>query len=156
LITKIELQALLEELCELIKVKEIEFSINFENDDSGIKEVLLKRSSELLLGLSNIIENAADFATSIVELKVSQNGNVINLEISDDGKGFSNSILNRIGDPYVSSRFKSSDSSDGLGLGFFISKTLLERLNISIKAYNKTYPENGAVVLIKIPYDMTS
>ncbi|MBT4696546.1 MAG: HAMP domain-containing histidine kinase, partial [Alphaproteobacteria bacterium] len=156
LITKIELQALLEELCELIKVKEIEFSINFENDDSGIKEVLLKRSSELLLGLSNIIENAADFATSIVELKVSQNGNVINLEISDDGKGFSNSILNRIGDPYVSSRFKSSVSSDGLGLGFFISKTLLERLNISIKAYNKTYPENGAVVLIKIPHDATS
>ena len=156
LITKIELQALLEELCELIKVKEIEFSINFENDDSGIKEVLLKRSSELLLGLSNIIENAADFATSIVELKVSQNGNVINLEISDDGKGFSNSILNRIGDPYVSSRFKSSVSSDGLGLGFFISKTLLERLNISIKAYNKTYPEKGAVVLIKIPYDVTS
>jgi hypothetical protein len=32
----------------------------------------------------------------------------------------------------------------------------LERLNISIKAYNKTYPENGAVVLIKIPYDVTS
>tara|TARA_B100001173_G_scaffold165644_1_gene143304 strand:+ start:1 stop:804 length:804 start_codon:yes stop_codon:yes gene_type:complete len=156
LITKIELQALLEELCELIKVKEIEFSITFENDDSGIKEVLLKRRSELLLGLSNIIENAADFAQSIVELNVSQNGKVINLEISDDGKGFSNSILSRIGDPYVSTRSNSSDGGDGLGLGFFISKTLLERLDITIQAYNKPYPKNGAVVLIKIPYDTTS
>ena len=156
LITKIELQALLEELCELIKVKEINFSITFENDDSGIKQVLLKRRSELLLGLSNIIENAADFAESIVELKVSQYGKVINLEISDDGKGFSNSILSRIGDPYVSSRSNSSDGGDGLGLGLFISKTLLERLNITIQAYNKPYPEKGAVVLIKIPYDTTS
>ena len=156
LITKIELQALLEELCELIKVKEINFSITFENDDSGIKQVLLKRRSELLLGLSNIIENAADFAESIVELKVSQYDKVINLEISDDGKGFSNSILSRIGDPYVSSRSNSSDGGDGLGLGLFISKTLLERLNITIQAYNKPYPEKGAVVLIKIPYDTTS
>ena len=156
LITKIELQALLEELCELVKVKEINFSITFDNDDSGIKQVLLKRRSELLLGLSNIIENAADFAESIVELKVSQYDKVINLEISDDGKGFSNSILSRIGDPYVSSRSNSSDGGDGLGLGLFISKTLLERLNITIQAYNKPYPEKGAVVLIKIPYDTTS
>ena len=156
LITKIELQALLEELCELIKVKEIKFSINFNDNDPGMKEILLRRRSELLLGLSNIIENAADFASTTVELNVSKSGKFINLEINDDGKGFSNSILSRIGDPYVSSRSKSSNNGDGLGLGFFISKTLLERLNISVQAYNKVHPEYGAVVLIKIPYDLYS
>ena len=155
-ITKIELQALLEELCELIKVKEIKFSINFNDNDPGMKEILLRRRSELLLGLSNIIENAADFASTTVELNVSKSGKFINLEINDDGKGFSNSILSRIGDPYVSSRSKSSNNGDGLGLGFFISKTLLERLNISVQAYNKVHPEHGAVVLIKIPYDVYS
>ena len=156
LITKIELQALLEELCELIKVKEIKFSINFNDNDPGMKEILLRRRSELLLGLSNIIENAADFASTTVELNVSKSGKFINLEINDDGKGFSNSILSRIGDPYVSSRSKSSNNGDGLGLGFFISKTLLERLNISVQPYNKVHPEHGAVVLIKIPYDVYS
>ena len=156
LITKIELQALLEELCELIKVKEIKFSINFNDNDPGMKEILLRRRSELLLGLSNIIENAADFASTTVELNVSKSGKFINLEINDDGKGFSNSILSRIGDPYVSSRSKSFNNGDGLGLGFFISKTLLERLNISVQAYNKVHPEHGAVVLIKIPYDVYS
>ena len=156
LITKIELQALLEELCELIKVKEIKFSINFKDNDPGMKKILLRRRSELLLGLSNIIENAADFASTTVELNVSKSGKFINLEINDDGKGFSNSILSRIGDPYVSSRSKSSNNGDGLGLGFFISKTLLERLNISVQAYNKVHPEYGAVVLIKIPYDVYS
>ena len=156
LITKIELQALLEELCELIKIKEIKFSINFNEGDLGIKEILLTRRSELLLGLANIIENAADFAKSTVELNVSKKDKFINLEINDDGKGFSNSILSRIGDPYVSSRSKSSNNGDGLGLGFFISKTLLERLNITLQAYNKVYPDHGAIVLIRIPLDTTS
>lgn len=156
LITKIELQALLEELCELIKIKEIKFSINFNEGDLGIKEILLTRRSELLLGLANIIENAADFAKSTVELNVSKKDKFINLEINDDGKGFSNSILSRIGDPYVSSRSKSSNNGDGLGLGFFISKTLLERLNITLQAYNKVYPDHGAIVLIRIPLDATS
>ena len=156
LITKIELQALLEELCELIKIKEIKFSINFNEGDLGIKEILLTRRSELLLGLANIIENAADFAKSTVELNVSKKDKFINLEINDDGKGFSSSILSRIGDPYVSSRSKSSNNGDGLGLGFFISKTLLERLNITLQAYNKVYPDHGAIVLIRIPLDATS
>lgn len=156
LITKIELQALLEELCELIKIKEIKFSINFNEGDLGIKEILLTRRSELLLGLANIIENAADFAKSTVELNVSKKDKFINLEINDDGKGFSSSILSRIGDPYVSSRSKSSNNRDGLGLGFFISKTLLERLNITLQAYNKVYPDHGAIVLIRIPLDTTS
>jgi len=156
LITKIELQALLEELCELIKIKEIKFSINFNEGDLGIKEILLTRRSELLLGLANIIENAADFAKSTVELNVSKKDKFINLEINDDGKGFSSSILSRIGDPYVSSRSKSSNNRDGLGLGFFISKTLLERLNITLQAYNKVYPDHGAIVLIRIPLDATS
>jgi two-component system sensor histidine kinase RegB len=156
LITKIELQALLEELCELIKIKEIKFSINFNEGDLGIKEILLTRRSELLLGLANIIENAADFAKITVELNVSKKDKFINLEINDDGKGFSSSILSRIGDPYVSSRSKSSNTGDGLGLGFFISKTLLERLNITLQAYNKVYPDHGAIVLIRIPLDATS
>ena len=156
LITKIELQALLEELCELIKIKEIKFSINFNEGDLGIKEILLTKRSELLLGLANIIENAADFAKSTVELNVSKKDKFINLEINDDGNGFSSSILSRIGDPYVSSRSKSSNTGDGLGLGFFISKTLLERLNITLQAYNKVYPDHGAIVLIRIPLDTTS
>ena len=108
------------------------------------------------MGLANIIENAADFAKSTVELNVSKKDKFINLEINDDGKGFSNSILSRIGDPYVSSRSKSSNNRDGLGLGFFISKTLLERLNITLQAYNKVYPDHGAIVLIRIPLDATS
>ena len=153
LITKIELQALLEEICELIKAKGIEFIINFQHNDPKLKKFLLLRRSELLLGLSNIVENAAEFTTSIVELNVSYKHDNIELEILDNGRGFSNSILNRLGDPYVSSRsnLQKDDKGSGLGLGFFISKTLLERLGIKITAYNRPFPETGAVVSVMIP-----
>ena len=153
LITKIELQALLEEICELIKAKGIEFIINFQNNDLRLKKFLLLRKSELLLGLSNIVENAAEFTTSIVELNVSYKHDNIELEILDNGRGFSNSILNRLGDPYVSSRsnLQKDDKGSGLGLGFFISKTLLERLGIKIIANNRPFPETGAVVSVMIP-----
>ena len=153
LITKIELQALLEEICELIKAKGIEFIINFQHNDPKLKKFLLLRRSELLLGLSNIVENAAEFTTSIVELNVSYKHDNIELEILDNGRGFSSSILNRLGDPYVSSRsnLQKDDKGSGLGLGFFISKTLLERLGIKITAYNRPFPETGAVVSVMIP-----
>ena len=68
----------------------------------------------------------------------------------------SNTILNRLGDPYVSSRSSSiqkDDKGSGLGLGFFISKTLLERLGIKITAYNRPPPETGAIVSVLIPTD---
>ena len=86
----------------------------------------------------------------------SYNNENIELKIQDNGKGFSNTILNRLGDPYVSSRSSSiqkDDKGSGLGLGFFISKTLLERLGIRINAYNKPLPETGAIVSVIIPTD---
>ena len=146
----------MEELGELIKAKGIEFLINFQSNDPNLKKFLLLRRSELLLGLSNIVENAADFTSSIVELNVNYNNENIELKIQDNGKGFSNTILNRLGDPYVSSRSSSiqkDDEGSGLGLGFFISKTLLERLGIKITAYNRPPPETGAIVSVLIPTD---
>ena len=59
--------------------------------------------------------------------------------------------MNRLGDPYVTSRQNDNNLKDGLGLGFFISKTLFERLGIKMKIYNKNKPDNGAVVSITIP-----
>ena len=51
--------------------------------------------------------------------------------ISDDGPGFAPEIMGRIGEPYVTSRrrqpMNAARKPRGLGLGFFIAKTLLER-----------------------------
>ena len=151
IVNKIELHALLEELSELIKVKGINPKIVFSRENDNLRFHLIERRSELLLGLSNIIENAAEFAKNLVLLSVDEKEGQIHLKIEDDGDGFPNDIMNRLGDPYVSSRSSDSSKEKGLGLGFFISKTLFERLGIRVEIYNKAKPENGAVVSLLIP-----
>ena len=53
------------------------------------------------------------------------------MEIRDDGPGFSPEILARIGEPYVTTRAgtrpQARQRRQGMGLGLFIAKTLLER-----------------------------
>ncbi|MEC7830784.1 MAG: ActS/PrrB/RegB family redox-sensitive histidine kinase [Pseudomonadota bacterium] len=153
IVNKIELHALLEELSELIKVKGIKADIIFNKGDDDLKSFTIERRSELILGLSNIIENAAEFAKEKVIMKISKSDNAIHLIIEDDGDGFSGEIINRLGDPYVTSRKDIDSLKSGLGLGFFISKTLFERLGIKIKIHNKQKPEYGAVVSIQIPQE---
>ena len=151
IVNKIELHALLEELSEFIRVKGIKTSIIFNEDDTSLKNFNIERRSEFLLGLSNIIENAAEFAKENVLMRISSVDDYIELIIEDDGDGFSSEIINRLGDPYVTSRRNTDSLKDSLGLGFFISKTLFERLGIRMNIYNKSKPEYGAVVSIMIP-----
>ena len=84
-------------------------------------------------------------------MRITKIENNIQLLIEDDGNGFSTEIMHRLGDPYVTSRHKDASLKEGLGLGFFISKTLFERLGIKMEIYNKNKPESGAVVSILIP-----
>jgi len=86
----------------------------------------LARQAELIFGLKNFIENAADFAKSRVELETSWDRERITIIISDDGPGFDARIRDRLGEPYVSIR-QNENRAGGLGLGVFIAKTLIER-----------------------------
>ena len=126
-------------------------SMRAYSNNQDLASFMIERRSELLLGLSNIIENAGEFAKENVFMKIAKIDNNIQLLIEDDGDGFSTEILHRLGDPYVTSRHKDDGLKDGLGLGFFISKTLFERLGIKMEIYNKNKPESGAVVSILIP-----
>ena len=74
--------------------------------------------------------------------------------ISDDGPGFAPEVIRRIGEPYVRSRRRrrryASDDT-GLGLGFFIAKTLLERSGATLQFMNRTLPWRGAIVIVRWP-----
>ncbi len=111
------------------------------------------RNPGILYGLGNLLENAVDFAHERVEVRATWDDDSIELVISDDGPGFSPEIMDRIGEPYVTSRRRSvADSEDepkGLGLGFFIAKTLLERSGSTVSFENRRAPEHGAIVKLR-------
>jgi two-component system sensor histidine kinase RegB len=91
---------------------------------SGTEAPVLRRTPEVMHGLGNILQNAMQFATSVVRAEAEADANRIVVTISDDGPGFSSNLLGRLGEPYLSQR---DAGHEHLGLGIFIAQTLLER-----------------------------
>jgi two-component system sensor histidine kinase RegB len=110
------------------------------------------RNPAILYGLGNLLENAVDFAQKRVEVAADWNGEDVAVTISDDGPGFAPEIMDRIGEPYVRSskrrRMNAGSETTGLGLGFFIAKTLLERSGATLNFENRAFPDRGAVVRV--------
>ncbi len=107
------------------------------------------RNAGILYGLGNLIENALDFARSKVMVTVGHDSDKVTIVIEDDGQGFSQDILQRIGEPYVSSRAR-ENRAGGLGLGLFIAKTLLERSGAKLRFENRS-DQPGARISIVWP-----
>lgn len=105
------------------------------------KKPVLRRRPEIVFGLRNFIENAAGFADSRVLLSAQWNEDMLSISIYDDGPGFSPEILSRLGEPYVSARSSAhmAGAKSGLGLGFFIAKTLLESTGARIEFENRDW-----------------
>jgi two-component system sensor histidine kinase RegB len=96
-----------------------------------------------------------DYASSKVRVVACWNAEEIELEIIDDGPGFSPQIIGRLGEPYVTTRPRYHDTNNeeegsGMGLGFFIAKTLLERSNGTLTLDNREFPESGAFVRVTL------
>jgi two-component system sensor histidine kinase RegB len=111
------------------------------------------RNPAILYGLGNLLENAVDFAHSRVEVTADWNDEDVAVTISDDGPGFAPAVMDRIGEPYVRSskrrRMNAGGETTGLGLGFFIAKTLLERSGAAVEFENRSFPDRGAVIRIR-------
>ncbi len=105
----------------------------------------LRRLPEILHGLGAIVENAVGFAAGKVEIDATWSETQIGIVVQDDGPGFSANILGRLGEPYVTER-QEGDGGGGLGLGFFIAKTLLERSGAQVTVKNRPSPLSGAIV----------
>ena len=121
-----------------------------------LREPVLVRNAGLIYSLSNILENAVEFSNNKVRMEAVWDQDLLKLTISDDGKGFSDAMLSQLGEPFISSRSlarnKLADEvPGGMGLGFFISKTLLERSGAVVRFGNLKAPERGAFVSLKWP-----
>lgn len=98
------------------------------------------RQPELIYGLGNLIENAAEFAAGRVWVDATYSAQQVMIEIADDGPGFAADILPHLGEPYTSSRQAAGAPAEGgefgLGLGFFIASTLIRRSGGQLTARN--------------------
>ncbi|MEO1330216.1 MAG: ActS/PrrB/RegB family redox-sensitive histidine kinase [Pseudomonadota bacterium] len=113
----------------------------------------IPRRPEIIHGIRNLVQNAVDFAASTVWVDVRVDEE-ITVTIADDGAGFSQEILGQIGEPFATTRGKGGaapeDQYQGMGLGVFIAKTLLERTEAQVSFKNRA-DGAGAVVRVRWP-----
>ena len=122
-----------------------EFILNFEQDSNQKK---MTRSLEVVYGLRNFIGNANKFSESKIFITLKSNNDFTEISIEDDGEGYPNNILSKIGEPYLKSVIQKDKKKTGLGLGIFIGKTLLEKNFASVNCRNSK-TRSGAEVVIK-------
>lgn len=109
------------------------------NDGPGADHMLVARQSEIIHGLRNLIQNAVDFASTTVWVDISWDANNLKVRVGDDGAGYPAHLLGRIGDPFVRKRGyfdPERPGYEGMGLGLFIAKTLLERTGAQLTFAN--------------------
>ncbi len=111
---------------EIVKDYELEeIKLNFEIDDYfKNSNFIILRKPEIVHSLSNIIENAYEYAKHSVTIKLILKDENVILEIINDGEGFPANILPILGEPYVK---KNEKNHKGIGLGLFIAKNLINK-----------------------------
>jgi two-component system sensor histidine kinase RegB len=155
---RLPLGALLDDLAGDYRGGDVSVVIDTPQASQKDPEPKVWRAPALLHGLGNVIANAADFANSQVRVRAEWDPRELRVAVDDDGPGFSPDILERIGEPYVTSRPGSYAVAEtelepggcfagqqGMGLGYFIAKTLIEQTRGSLSAVNR---ENGGARVI--------
>jgi two-component system sensor histidine kinase RegB len=139
-------------------------AIHFEampHTGTELPQPTILRRPEIIHGLRNLIQNAVDFAAGNVWVATTWNDGRITVRIQDDGPGYPPHLIGRIGDPFMRDRRNAPERGarpayEGMGLGLFIAKTLLERTGAELNFANAadsplTGDRVGAVVVVSWP-----
>ena len=124
--------------------KDIHFRDGLNSEDSQNQPMVLRRP-EMVHGLRNLLQNGVDFARANVWVETVWDDESVSVRIMDDGMGYPPSMMGRIGDPFMRQRRDEPDrvqrpGYEGMGLGLFIAKTLLERSGAEIHFANGHNP----------------
>ncbi len=120
-------------ITDLIKINFDKFNKNKKLNIKNIQiieepEIIFK--DEIMYALGNIIQNAIFHCKETVTVELDYNKTQLKIFITDDGLGFAKDIIDKLGEPYV------SKNSQGMGLGIFIAKNLIENMGGNINLYN--------------------
>lgn len=126
-----------------------------EPSNSGTKIVIVNADKHRIQQvLSNLIGNAVKFTKEgdVISIKMkiddsrhSTSTNII-ISIKDNGIGIDPEIM-----PRLFSKFASSNNGNGMGLGLFISKSIIEAHGGRIWAENNKHGKKGAVFHFSLP-----
>jgi two-component system sensor histidine kinase RegB len=103
--------------------------------------------SALTLALKNLIKNGLEASPEGGKVCVTARAEVDRLEVEvvDEGHGLSAQALQRVGEPF----FTTKEPTHGMGLGVFLARTLVEQLGGSLRFESKE--RRGTTVRLQLP-----
>lgn len=146
---RFDLNKLLEDIYTDLKfssARNIDFRLHVEQSCSDITA----DRSRLNTILKNIIGNAVKYqqpsaANPYVEVNAAMNNGQLTIAVSDNGEGISSEHLPRVFDMF----YRASKSSSGSGLGLYICKEIIQKINGSIELTSQQGV--GTTVTITLP-----
>ncbi|MCG8673213.1 MAG: ATP-binding protein [Pseudomonadales bacterium] len=108
------------------------------------ESVFLKSDETLEQAILNLLDNAARAGEDNPALEIDTNEEDVCLRILDVGPGFSASVLQNVGQPFISTREK----NEGMGLGLFLSNATINRLGGSLKLFTA---DTGSIAEVWLP-----
>ena len=138
------LQEILKGLAPVADQKGIAFRVTICDDPC----VLLGDALQLNRAIQNVLINAVQACPEkkgIVTVRCTQKDFYVDLRVEDNGAGIPAAQLNKVFDPY----FTTKQATSGTGLGLYITKKVIEDHNGSIKA--ESTPGVGTIFTIRLP-----
>jgi two-component system sensor histidine kinase KdpD len=101
----------------------------------------------------NVLENAIKYSPeeSLIEVCAHRMEDTLLIEVYDQGRGASETILTRMFDRFY--RGGATAESPGIGLGLYITRSLIEMLGGDVSARNRTDGHAGLVIAIRLPLE---
>lgn len=146
-----DINMLLEEVIDKLKPMVEERDITLKSDlidDEIYINGDYKRLSQVFINLvKNSIEAIPEDRKGIINIKDSIKDNHLNITIQDNGIGISNNIINKIKEPFYTTKLR------GTGLGVSLSNEIISAHNGSLNYYSKEGIETKTVVEIPLSED---
>jgi two-component system sensor histidine kinase RegB len=105
----------------------------------------------LVRALRSLLKNAIQASPpgEPVELRFSRHGQMIQADVSDKGSGIPPEVLERVGEPF----FTTKVPGEGMGLGLFLTRALAEQLGGDIEVTST--PGTGTTASLRLPAALT-
>jgi signal transduction histidine kinase len=143
--SKADVNQILEEALEMAKDRiELNHITVVKNYSANVCGIFVDKE-KIKLALLNIVVNAVEAMEKekgVLEVKTRKEGNKCIIEIRDNGKGMDEEVLQKLFEPYFTSKPK------GNGLGLTNTQNIILNHNGKISVYSK--PGNGALFLIAL------
>jgi len=127
-VEELNLDTLFEDILNIIKAQLDTHNIEIEiKNDTNLK--IVSKKQELMHILMNLITNARDaldekdIENKKITIEVSQDNDAILIDVKDNAGGVPEELLNRIFEPYFTTKL----DKDGTGLGLYMSKELASK-----------------------------